>query len=195
MTEQTHSVHLGAIVRDVLEAVVLAVVLFLLLRLVVQNTVVEGPSMQPNLVNGQWVLVSRLSYRRHGPERGDVIVFDAPDGSGKEFIKRVIALQGEIVSIRGGVVSIDGQAVAEPWMPNLDDSAFGPYEVPEGSVFVLGDNRPFSNDSRSWASTNSALARNRIVGKAWMSIWPIGRFGVIRSDRPAPDAQTAASVP
>lgn len=178
--------------RDVLEAVALAAVLFFVLRFALQNTVVDGPSMEPNLTNQQWVLVNKLAYRFGEPARGDVIVFDAPDGTSKEFIKRVIALPGEKVSIRDGVVKIDEAVLDEPWAPRLDASAFGPYVVPEGSVFVLGDNRAQSNDSRSWAALSSALDEDLIVGRAWLSVWPPSAWGRIRFDPPDETAQSAA---
>jgi signal peptidase I len=186
MSASRHSVRLGAILRDVLEAVLVAVVLFVVLQFGLQNTIVDGPSMEPNFVAGQWLIVNKLTYRFGPPARGDVIVFYAPDGSGKEYIKRVIALPGETVALRRGQVAVDGVPLDEPWLPQRDGTAFGPYVVPPGTVFVLGDNRPMSNDSRTWISENSALADDRIIGRAWLSIWPRGRWGVVGSDRVAP---------
>src|SRR3990172_4477909 len=130
MTSTRHSVRLGAIVRDVLEAALVAVVLFVVLQLAFQNTIVDGPSMEPNFVGGQWLIVNKLAYRFASPARGDVIVFDAPDGSGKEYIKRVIALPGETVSLRQGQVSVGAVPIDEVWQPRRDESAFGPYVVP-----------------------------------------------------------------
>jgi signal peptidase I len=192
MSTPGRSFHVGALVRDVLEAVAMAAVLFVVLRLGLQNTVVEGPSMQPNLIPGQWLLVNKLAYRFGVPTRGDVIVFRAPDDSGKEFIKRIIAVGGETVSIRGGHVSINGQQIDEPWLPRFDGSAFGPYTVPAGSVFVLGDNRPQSNDSRSWVGHGSAIGDGEIIGRAWLSIWPVSRWGVVPADGPGPSMDAAA---
>ena len=183
-------VKLGSILRDVLEAVALAAVLFLVLQFVIQNTVVDGPSMEPNFHDRQWVLVNKLAYRWSEPQRGDVIVFEAPDASGKEFIKRVIALPGETVSLREGQVRIDGVPLNEPWLPLADHSAFGPYTVPDGAVFVLGDNRPQSNDSRSWLGGSSALDSERIIGKAFVSIWPTEAWGIIKTDSPGPARQS-----
>jgi signal peptidase I len=195
MSEPHRSVRMGAIARDVIEAVLLACVLFLVLRLVVQNTIVDGPSMEPTFADAQWLLVNKLAYRFGAPARGDVIVFRAPDGSGREFIKRIIALPGETVALRAGTVSVDGQPLREPWAPRLDASAFGPYTVPDGAVFVLGDNRPFSNDSRSWDSDGSALAETEIVGRAWVSVWPPARWGRVYSDRPGPGRSATAAAP
>lgn len=181
---------LGSILRDVLEAVALAAVLFLVLQFVVQNTVVDGPSMEPNFSDRQWVLVNKLAYRWSEPQRGDVIVFEAPDSSGKEFIKRVIALPGETIALREGQVRIDDVPLEEPWQPRSDHSAFGPYTVPDGTVFVLGDNRSQSNDSRSWLGGSSALDAERIVGKAFVSIWPSAAWGMIKTEEPGPAQQS-----
>ncbi len=168
---------LGALVRDVLEAAVLAVGLFLALQYSLQNTVVEGDSMEPNFVDRQWLLVSKLSYRNHSPERGDVIVFHAPDQPGQDFIKRVVALPGEKVRLRQGRVYIDERLLPEPWSPRFDAEDFGPYTVPPGTVFVLGDNRRVSNDSRRWEGVGAALAVTQIVGEAWLTVWPPELWG------------------
>jgi signal peptidase I len=192
MSQPRASVLLGAILRDVLEAVVLASVLFLVLQLGIQNTIVDGASMEPNFVNQEWLLVNKLAYRAGTPARGDVIVFlfTAPDGTVREFIKRVIALPGERVSLREGSVLIDGQILHEPWMPWLDQSSYGPYEVPQGQLFVLGDNRANSNDSRVWGG----LDMSQVVGRAAVSIWPQSTWGLIRSDRPGPAQAPAAAL-
>lgn len=165
--------------RDILEAVLLAAVLYAVLQFAVQNTIVEGSSMVPNFADQEWLLVNKLAYRWATPQRGDVIVFYAPEQAKKEFIKRVIGLPGETVEIRGGVVRIDGRPLAEPWAPVADRSSFGPFHVPAGEYFMLGDNRPSSNDSRSWGVTGAGLASDRIIGKAWLRLWPRERMGFI----------------
>jgi signal peptidase I len=174
------------ILRDLIEAVVLSALLFLLLQFALQNTIVEGNSMEPNFVDRQWLLVSKIAYRLGEPGRGDVIVFHSPEDPGKDFIKRVIGLPGETVTIRDGKVRIDGEALNEVWEPYGDDSSFGPYEVPAGDYFVLGDNRARSNDSRTWQGAGAALDGSRIVGKAWLSVWPREAWGVVRSDQHGP---------
>ena len=175
-----------AMLRDVLEAVVLAVVLFLVLQFAFQNTIVEGSSMEPNLVDQEWLLVNKLAYRVGEPERGDVIVFHSPEQPEKDFIKRVVGLPGETVEIRRGRLYIDGEPLEEPWRPALDRANFAPYRVPAGQYFVLGDNRPSSNDSRIWKATGAALERDRIIGKAWISVWPRETWGRVPTDRPGP---------
>lgn len=168
---------IGRLVRDLLEAAVLAVLLFFALQFSLQNTVVEGNSMEPNFVDRQWLLVNKLAYRWSLPERGDVVVFHAPDQPGQDFIKRVLALPGETVLIRQGRVLIDGRMLEEPWDPRFDDENFGPLTVPSEAVFVLGDHRRVSNDSRRWDGTGAALPASAIVGEAWLSIWPPSLWG------------------
>lgn len=175
---------LGTLLRDLLEAVLLAAVLFFVLQLGLQSTVVEGYSMEPNFVDGEWVIVNKLAYRVGEPARGDVVVFHAPAESERDFIKRVVGLPGEEVRVLDRVLYVDGAPVDEPWLPVGDPTTFGPYRVPEGHVVVFGDNRPNSNDSRSWSAP--ALAESRIVGRVWVSVWPPATWGLVRSDAPGP---------
>jgi signal peptidase I len=176
---------LGAALRDILEAVVLAVAIFVALQFVIQNTVVEGNSMEPNFVDGERLLVNKLGYRFSEPQRGDVIVFHAPGYENKDFIKRVIGLPGDSIAIRDGLVSVNGQVLDEPWLPAVGLDSYGPYTVPDEQYFVMGDNRPHSNDSRSW---EQALPRENIVGKVWLSVWPLEAWGIVGTDRPGPAA-------
>jgi signal peptidase I len=176
---------LGTLARDTLEAVVLALVLFAVLQVFVQNTVVEGDSMEPNFVDREHLLVSKMAYRWGVPARGDVVVFHAPELPDKDYIKRVIGLPGEIVELRRGEVYVDGAPIEEPWLPRADRSSFGPYAVPAGHVFVLGDNRAYSNDSRAFGRVpgtglaNPAVPMELVVGRAWVIVWPIDRVGLV----------------
>lgn len=186
MIPQRRSSRLGAVLRDLIEAVVLAAVLFLVLQFTLQNTIVEGASMEPNLVDRQWLLVNKVAYRLGEPQRGDVIVFHAPDQPGKDFIKRIIGLPGETIRIQDGRATVDGEALDEPWAPRWDASNYGPYTVPAGQYFVLGDNRMRSNDSRTWNGAGGGLEAEQIVGKAWLSVWPRETWGPVRADAPGP---------
>ena len=191
----------GALVRDTVEAVVLAVVLFLVLQVFVQNTVVEGSSMRPNFADKEHLLVSKIAYRIGEPQRGDVVVFHAPGIPDKDFIKRVIAVPGETVALRDGIVLIDGLPLVEPWAPLFDASTFSPYEVPDGHVFVLGDNRANSNDSRVFGAKGvtglqePAVPLDLLVGRAWLSVWPVDTLGFVRPDEPGPGRTVEAAFP
>lgn len=182
------------VVRDFVEALVLAAVLFFVLQLVMQNTVVKGVSMEPNYVSEQRVIVNKLAYRFGQPQRGDVIVFHAPGLQAEDFIKRIVGLPGETVEVRTGQVLINGQALDEPYQPQADPYPFGPFTVPADSYFVMGDNRPNSNDSRTWAPGGEALERSRIVGPVWLSVWPPETWGTARADQPGPVHSATAAV-
>ncbi|MEY4365719.1 MAG: hypothetical protein RLZZ305_1063 [Actinomycetota bacterium] len=178
------------VLRDWL--VVLAVALgaaFTVRLWVLQQFYISGPSMETTLYTNDRVLVNKLSYRLHAVHRGDVVVFDRVTRNGNEvahddLIKRVIALGGETIEIRGCTVFIDGRALEEPYLPSRDTSRGTPAErcrvenmrrtiVPKAHVFVMGDNRPESFDSRSFGSIPESL----IVGRAFAVVWPIGSAG------------------
>ena len=135
---------------------------------VAQAMVVHGPSMQPNLHYDQRVMVEKVTYRlMHGPRRGDVVVIDVP-GEDEPLIKRVVALPGETVEVRGGRVFVDGQLQEEPWTTRQGGPDYPPTVMPPLYVFVLGDNRGSSRDSRSFGP----VSVDQIVGRAWFIYWP-----------------------
>jgi len=175
------------VLRDWL--VVLAVALsaaFAVRFWVLQQFYISGPSMETTLYSNDRVLVNKLSYRLHGVHRGDVVVFDRITRNGNEvahddLIKRVVALSGETIEIRNCAVYIDGSVLQEPYLPSRDTDLPTPQEqcrvgdmrrvtVPPGHVFVMGDNRPESFDSRSFGSIPESL----IVGRAFAVVWPVG---------------------
>lgn len=144
---------------------------------VVQQFAVDGRSMDITLHNGDRVLVNKLSYRLHDPRRGDVVVLKQMNGTTeRDLIKRVIALPGEVVEVKDCVVTIDGKVLVEPYLdPTVVTQAnCGPgypaTKVPEKSVFVMGDNRPGSGDSRSFGPVSEDL----LIGRAFVVIWPVG---------------------
>jgi signal peptidase I len=141
-----------------------------------QATRVYGQSMQPNLHTNERLVVEKLGYRFHGPRRGDVIVLHDPSGSSELLIKRVIGLPGERVTIADGRVFIDGVGLAEPYLDQGTQSQARSWLVPPLHVFVMGDNRQASRDSRSFGS----VPRDQIVGRALFRYWPLDHFGIVR---------------
>ncbi|HZU11197.1 MAG TPA: signal peptidase I, partial [Chloroflexota bacterium] len=126
----------------------------------------------PNLHNGEYILVNKVDYLVHAPQRGDIVVFRAvPAGEpDKDFIKRIIGLPGETVAVRNNTVYIDGRSLNEPYAHFPEDYTFPPKVVPPGDYFVLGDHRNDSYDSSKWPVP--WLPRADIVGKAWIAYWP-----------------------
>ena len=153
---------------DILETVVLSVVLFLGINLVSARIRVESISMQPTLFAGNFVIVNKLAYRLGNPQRGDIIIFHFPPEPDREpYIKRVIGLPGDTVSITGGKVLVNGAALQEPYIAS-PPAYQGTWEVPENSLFVLGDNRNSSSDSHSWGM----VPLENVIGKALVVYWP-----------------------
>jgi signal peptidase I len=172
--------------------VVALVVAFLLRTFVIATYSIPSGSMEPTLKVGDRIVVDKLSYHLHGVGRGNIVVFSTPpkeDCAGPpvaNLVKRVIGLPGETVSLSGGNVFIDGRALAEPWLPASEQgrtypgpspdaySLHHPFHVPKGDVYVMGDNRTLSCDSRYWGP----IAQSTIVGKVDLRIWPLSRLNL-----------------
>lgn len=179
----------GSFFLDVIETVVIALSIFLIVYLLfMQPHQVNGQSMVPNFQSGEYVLTDKVSYRMRNPERGEVVVFHAPEaancpkGTGCDFIKRVIAVPGETVRLENSTFYVDGQPLAEAYIP--DDFETLPGKFIDGRTvtmgpdeyFVVGDNRPFSSDARAWGP----VQKSDIVGRAFFRYWPMSAIGVIR---------------
>jgi signal peptidase I len=164
------------ILREVGLTILIAVVVFICLRLTVQSYTVVMSSMEPNFYEGDCIMVNKVSYHSSGPQRGDVIVFDPPFDSPHPFIKRVIGLPGETVEINAGKVFIDGIPIEEEYIMASPTYTMPTTEIPENEYFVLGDNRNGSNDSHNgWM-----VPRDNIIGKAWFRYWPLSKWGVVK---------------
>ena len=200
----------GRAVREIVETLLLAALIFFLVRLVVLNFRVDGESMLPNLDDGQMLLVNRNAYQYFDfgneryypfdpPERGDVIVFEPPSGSDKPYIKRIIGLPGEEVTFGDGQVFIDGEVLDEAYIDertrcNAARSDACDVLVPDGYVYVLGDHRTNSSDSRAFG----AVPVENVVGKAWLSYWPASDIGFVPHETYAhdsPDSAPATATP
>ncbi len=166
------------LLREVVETVVLSLVIFLLIRQVVQNYRIESHSMEPNFYEGQFILVNKLAYKLGTPKRGDVIVFHNPNNPSEDYIKRVIALPGDTLEIRDQTIYINGKVLDEPYAQNrLSPGTFyGPVVIEPDHLFVMGDNRPNSSDSRRFGQ----LSEDLVVGQAWLRVWPLNHFGLIQ---------------
>jgi signal peptidase I len=162
---------------DIVETLALAAIIFVAVRVLVRNFWIEGSSMEPNLHHGQYLLVARFSYWFHPPRRGDVLVFASPFAQGRDLIKRVVGLPGERIEIKEGRVFVDGHPLDEPYARPIP-YAGGPWTLQEDQVFVLGDNRGFSQDSHRWGP----LQVEQIIGKAWICYWPPSAWALVPHD-------------
>ena len=161
------------ILEWLLVIVISAALAFLLDKFIIVNAKIPSASMEPTIMTGDRLIGNRLAYLKEDPKRGDIVIFLYPDNEKEYFIKRVIGLPGETVNIRAGKVYINDDT--EP----LDESAyivgtplgdFGPYKVPEGAYFLMGDNRNNSMDSRYW--NQKYVYKDKILGKAWVRYFP-----------------------
>lgn len=160
--------------RDMLETILMAVVLFLLLNAVTSRVRVYNVSMQPTLHEGNLLVVNKLAYKLGEPKRGDIIVFHYQGTLTEDYIKRVIGLPGDTIDIGGGIVRVNGQAITEPYIAELPGYT-GTWKVPEGELFVLGDNRNRSSDSHDWGF----VKQEWVVGKAILVYWPLDDIRVL----------------
>jgi len=166
------------LIWETLQTLVLAGLLIVFFRtFVFQNFVVEGSSMFPTLMQGDRLIVSRLSYLVGEPARGDIIVFQYPYGPERDFVKRIIGLPGETVTIQNGRVFIDGKPLlTESYVQNQSADTKAPVTLGDDEYFVMGDNRTGSSDSRSWGP----LQKHFIIGKAWLIYFPFERFQLLQ---------------
>ncbi|MCX7681780.1 MAG: signal peptidase I [Anaerolineae bacterium] len=170
-----HTFGIRSALRETLETVLLAALLILLLNATTGRFRVHGPSMEPTLRDGQYIIVSKVVYLLHPPERGDVIVFRLPDNPGEDYVKRIIGLPGEYIEMQNGTVLVNGKPLDEPYVQHPGFYS-GTWTLGENEYFVLGDNRLNSSDSRTWG----VFSGDHIVGKAWLCYWPPEDWGMVR---------------
>lgn len=174
---------IGKSMAEVVESAMIAIALvFLLIRpFVVQAFFIPSPSMSPTLMEGDHILVNKLIYRFREPKAGEIIVFRAPpeasnDGVEKDFIKRLVAVPGDVIEVRDGQLYRNDVPASEPYLAEKMGYSLKPTRIAEGRLYVLGDNRNDSRDSHWWGQ----LERKRVIGKAMFRFWPPRRFGSIR---------------
>ena len=161
--------------RDLILSLLLAFVVIVFLYQPVQ---VEGTSMMPKLFDHERIFINKFLYRFEPIQRGDIVVFRYPLDPSKSYIKRVIGLPGEWVSIEQGLVLINAKPLAETYVPPsyLDHDSYPPVHVEPGHYYVLGDHRESSNDSRVWGTVD----RDFIYGKAAFVYWPLDQLGALQ---------------
>ena len=163
----------SSLFREIVETLLLTVFIFVLVNTLTGRFRIDGSSMEPNLHDGEYVIVNRIVYRLYVPQRGDIVVFRR-DAS-REFIKRVIAVPGETVEVKGGRVLVNGNPLDEPYIAAPNAYTMEPRTIGPNEYFVLGDNRNNSSDSHNWG----AILSSAIDGKAWITYWPPKSWGVV----------------
>lgn len=169
---------------DNFQILFVALILALLIRLfVAEPRFIPSDSMVPTLEIGDRLVVEKVSYHLHPPQFGDIIVFDPPlqlqeYGFKKDqaFIKRIIGTPGQTIQVKGGKVYVDNRPLVEPYIAAPPNYVLPPVQVPPGQYFVMGDNRPNSNDSHVWGF----LPQENIIGHACFRFYPFDRFGIVR---------------
>jgi signal peptidase I len=166
-------------IKDLLQTLVIALLLFVAINIVSARVLVDGNSMEPTLENLDRIIVNRLAYKFDDFSYGDVVVFPSPYNNYEDYIKRVIALPGDSIEIRSGQVFVNNRLLEEKYVLESPLEGLEKETMPPGMVFVMGDNRNASSDSRDWGP----LPIDSIIGKAVFVYWPIDHVGAI----PTPD--------
>lgn len=164
------------------KAISISLVLAIGITFIAQPIIVSGQSMYPTLENNDYLFVNKLAYKTEEPKRGDILIFktqllDTKSNKKKDLVKRVIALPGEHIVIKNSKVYINGKLLDENYIKNVDTLGAIDIIVPENEIFVMGDNRPVSQDSRSYEIGTVSI--NDIVGKVSLRIYPFDKVGFI----------------
>lgn len=161
-----------------IEAIVVAFIIAFLIRyFIFEPITVEGSSMVPTLHDGDMLIVDKISYRFTAPKRGDIVIFKYPGDMRENFVKRIIAVSGDEIEIKNGEVYVNGKRLVEDYIEAKTQTGFNDSIVPPGTIFVLGDNRNGSKDSRD--PQVGFVPVDNIVGRAVLRIWPVQRIGAL----------------
>jgi signal peptidase I len=162
---------------DTLQTIVLALIFYFAIDTFIGRVQVLNVSMLPTLHEGQFLLVNRFAYKQGNFERGDIIIFHNPTNPEEDYIKRLVGIPGDVIDIENGVVRVNSELLEEPYISEPPQYA-GEWTVPDGYLFVLGDNRNSSYDSHSWGY----LPQENVIGKAIVIYWPPKEIQIIRHD-------------
>lgn len=174
--QPTQGEHSGwfTFLTETIQTIVLAVVLYVLIDAVIARVRVENISMLPTLKAGEFLLVNKLAYKLGEAQGGDIVVFHFPQDPSEDYIKRVIGVPGDVVTIQNNKVYVNNRPLTEPYIA-APPQYTGTWTVPDGQLFVLGDNRNQSSDSHSWGF----VPEENVVGKALVIYWPIDQFKIL----------------
>jgi len=168
-------------IRDIVKFTIIAVVIVAPIRyFIAQPFIVSGESMDPTFANGQYLIIDEITYRMHSPERGDVVIFKYPKDPSKYFIKRIVGLPGETVTVTGGDITIvnkehsDGMVLNEPYIKNVSFDSVKSVTLKDDEYYAMGDNRANSLDSRYWGP----LPAKDLVGRVLVRLFPPNKIGI-----------------
>lgn len=168
------------IINENIDSIIIAgITALIIITYIVRPFYIPTESMYPTLKRWDYILVNEFIYRFKQPQRKDIVVFHPPSGAnaeGKEYIKRIVALEGDTIEIKEGKLYLNGKPGEEPYVLYPPDYEYPKTKIPQGHLFVMGDNRPNSGDSHIWGF----LPRKSIVGKAFIILWPPARMGILR---------------
>ncbi|MHB1480783.1 MAG: signal peptidase I [Bellilinea sp.] len=165
------------LLSEAVKTLLLALILYFAISAVTDRVRVENISMQPTLYEGELLVVNKLAYRFGEPHRGDIIVFHHNSQPPEDYIKRVIGLPGDTINIQNGQVSINDRVIEEPYI-SAEAAYQGSWQVPDGMLFVLGDNRNRSSDSHVWGF----VPQQEVVGRAVLIYWPLNSVRILSHD-------------
>lgn len=162
-------------IRETLGMIVLTVLMYLIINLVVQSYDIQGPSMEPTLHSQERIIVDKVSYWFYAPARSDVVIFKAPNDPSLSYVKRIIGIPGDVITVENTTVKVDGVTLQEPYVdPQRQGNPYNPIihrVVPPNNYFVMGDDRINSSDSRDWGF----VPRENIIGRATFVYWPLNQ--------------------
>ncbi len=164
---------LKGFLREMALTLVLALAVYLLLHSTIESSIVNNISMQPGLIAGQRLIINKVIYNFREPQRGEIIILYPPVQPDEQWVKRLIGLPGDIIEVKNHQLYVNHIPLVEPYIKEAPIYTYGPFQVPAGHYFVMGDNRNNSMDSHY----NWTVSHDKIVGKAWLRIWPLSFFG------------------
>jgi signal peptidase I len=163
--------------RDILITIAIGAVFYLVLQFSIGTYIVYETCMLPGILPDDRIIVNKLDYFFHKPERGDVIVLKSPGGDSPDLLKRIIAIPGDTIEIRNDKVLVNDRAISEPYIKEAPHYKYGKEKLSENSYFVLGDNRNAARDSHIFGPVST----DTIIGKTWVIYWPFGRMQAIQN--------------
>ncbi|GCE22779.1 signal peptidase I [Dictyobacter kobayashii] len=163
--------------REIIELIAITLLLFIVIRFIIHGYHMQSTSMQPEISSDAYIMVNRTSYMFGGPQRGDAVVVHYPPNPNIDVMARIVGLPGDVIKTDSTHLTINGVVLQEPYVQKAFNPEAREWKVPANSYFVLNDNRPMTDDSRSWGTVSSDM----VVGKAVIVFWPVNAWKIINN--------------